>query len=83
MTIELESGVRVGDFQVAALVRRTVGRESGRRAQYCWIAKQPLAILIADGADVRAFDLDGKPLSLDLVERLRPGTKDAIGQQTR
>lgn len=78
MTVELEPGLRVGDRIVAALVRQRVHSHCGRGGLSAWIEKRPVAILIVEGADARASDMNGDPLSLAEVERLRPGAADAL-----
>lgn len=83
MTVELETGLRVGGRTVAALVRRSVRSHGGRRGLSAWIDKRPVAILIVEGAGARAFDIQGNPLSLDEVERLCPGAAAAAGRLAR
>ncbi|MCP4384564.1 MAG: hypothetical protein GY798_24655 [Hyphomicrobiales bacterium] len=82
-TVELDDVIRVGNHQVAALVQRSGVRNGHRRSVNAWFTKRPLAILVADGKDIRAFDLSGAPLPLNKVDGLCPGAMEAFIRQAR
>lgn len=76
MTITLQLGPVVGGHKTAALVE-TSGKKIGKfGCQSIWIAKRPLAILVAKGQNIDAFDMSGRSLSQDQIHRLCPGALD-------
>ena len=77
MAITLEHSVRIGEQELAAIVECTVVA-LGRDAPYGWGLKRPLAILVARGREIRAFDLRGNAAALDDIEHLCPGAIAAM-----
>ena len=83
MAIELEGIVRVGDHQVSAVAQCNYVHDRRRDGATGWFVKRPLAILIASGRNIRAFDVHGNSIALEEVERLCPGATDSFIRQTR
>ena len=72
--IRLDTPRHVGGFVVAAITRQSAQCVPGG----CIASKTPLALLIATGQTVRAFDLEGRALTDKAVDRLLPGARDEI-----
>jgi hypothetical protein len=72
--IRLDTPRRVGGFVVAAITRQSAQCVPGG----CIGTKTPLAVLIATGQTVQAFDPEGRALTDQAVEKLLPGARDKI-----
>ena len=73
MSLALDIGPTVAGRRVAALVVRGVHARRGAHGMGVAGGKQPLAILVASGEQVDAWDLSGGKISLDHLERRHPG----------
>ena len=72
--IRLDTPRRMGGYVVAAITRQSAQCVPGG----CIASKTPLAVLIATGQTVQAFDPEGRALSDQAVDRLLPGARDEI-----
>ena len=72
--IRLDTPRRVGGFVVAAITRQSAQCVAGS----CIGTKTPLAVLIATGQTVQAFDPEGRELTDQAVDELLPGARDQI-----
>ncbi|MCA0206545.1 MAG: hypothetical protein LCH92_19560 [Proteobacteria bacterium] len=71
--VVMESPVEAQGRMVAALSRSSVGVEGLKSRLLGWGRKEPVALLLADGAGIRAFDPGGGALSEAEIEALCPG----------
>jgi len=76
--IVLDTVVEHGQVRAAAVVRRTVsvGGEDGSVS--AGASKEPVAVLVAVGGAVHAFDLDGADMAPEEIDRLCPGARRAF-----
>jgi len=78
MSIRLDPPRRIGARRVAALVSTRIDRGRWPGGVSVFADKRPVAILIAEGATVRAFRPDGAPMTLAEVDVLCPGAVDRV-----
>lgn len=70
ITIECGPVLQVEDWQLSLLIKRTCVSHHSRRMVSARLSKEPVAIILKRGDDIRAFDLGGDPLTLDAIKQL-------------
>lgn len=78
MSITLDKILFTKGVAVAALVNCSVHRVDCSRSLAVYCAKRPVAVLIRREGVTAAFDLDGRRIELDALERLYPGQRAAF-----
>lgn len=79
--IVLDTVVEHGQVRAAAVVRRTVSVGAERGRVYGGANKEPVAILVAVGSALHAFDSEGVEIAPEDVERLCPGAISAFSSR--
>lgn len=72
MTVRIEQQFTQGGVTIAAVVRQDVTARSGWLASVLSARKDPIAILIHDGTNLRALSPDGTPMPMEALERICP-----------
>ena len=86
MVVTLEPPVFRNGVAVSALARVSLWPVGLAGGVAITGSKRPIAVLLHDGTDLRAYDLAGHPMSPARVEALHPGTAAtlaALWQQHR
>jgi len=78
MTLSFDQMLRTGPFRVVALTNATVTASHTKKAVSVFGCKSPVAVLVRQGATLKAFRPDGAPMSKDDIEKLYPGAWDRV-----
>jgi hypothetical protein len=85
MTVSLEQIISVGPLQIAVISDCTITANHRNGAAIITGRKQPVAILIMQRKTLKAFGVNGNPMTRNHIEHLCPGAwrtaLEAIGPQ--
>lgn len=68
--VEVGSPLVVGDVVLRPIARRRVKEIAGEDGRATLARLRPLGVIVEDGEESRALDLDGEELSDDVLERV-------------